>query len=372
MPVNQAAWLSRKRADLEVRSAPYTPPKPDEIVVRNGAIAINPADWIKQCSGDFLFSWVKYPFVLGTDLAGEVVQAGSEVTRFKIGDRVLANAVGIDKKRNKASEGAFQEYTVVLAHMAAPIPDHLSYEEAAVLPLGLSTAACGLFEKDQLALQYPSPVPRPSGRTLLVWGGSTSVGSNAIQLAVAAGYEVITTCGPKNFEYVKALGATEAFDYKSETVCADVINAFAGRRCAGAFAVGAGSAEACFEVVHSCQGNKFVSMATFPISFTKMAEGANVGLDVLRQSPRLVSFNISRIWKALRRGVRSRFIFASSLTHSQVSRIIYIDFLPRALAEGRYVAAPNPLIVGKGLSCVQEAFRMQMQGVSAQKLVVSL
>lgn len=59
---------------------------------------------------------------------------GSGVTRFKVGDRVLADAVGVHKKRNSASEGTFQEYTVVLAHMASPIPNSMSYESAAILP----------------------------------------------------------------------------------------------------------------------------------------------------------------------------------------------------------------------------------------------
>ncbi len=372
MPANTAAWLGEKRAKLEVKSAPYTPPRENEIVVRNHAVAINPADWIKQCSGNFLFSWIKYPFVLGTDLAGTVVQVGSGVTRFKVGDRVLANAVGIDKKRNNTAEGSFQEYTVVLAHMAAPIPDSMSYESATVLPLGLSTAACGLFEKDQLALQYPSDIPRPTGKTLLIWGGSSSVGSNAIQLAIAAGYEVITTCSPRNFAYVKLLGASQVFDYNSKTVREDVIKAFEGKTSAGAFAVGTGSANACLEIVHACKGNKFVSMASFPLSFQRMAAGASVGSEVLRQSPKLLWFNITRVWKSLTRRTRSNYIFASSLTHNQVSRIIYVDFLPRALAEGRYVAAPEPFIVGKGLAFIQIGFDVQAVGVSARKVVVSL
>lgn len=55
---------------------------------------------------------------------------------------MLGHAVGQDKQRNNASESAFQLHTVLLAHMTAPIPDGLAYENAAVLPLGLSTAAC--------------------------------------------------------------------------------------------------------------------------------------------------------------------------------------------------------------------------------------
>ncbi|HME83586.1 MAG TPA: zinc-binding alcohol dehydrogenase family protein [Roseiarcus sp.] len=273
MPSNTAAWLPAKHAKLEVKSAPYTSPRENEIVVRNHAVAINPVDWAKQSIGDFMFSWIKYPFVLGMDLAGEVVEIGKAVSRFKVGDRVLGHAVGMDRKRNTPAEGAFQAYTVVLAHMAAPIPSAMSYESAAVLPLGLSTAACGLFQKDHLALQYPSVPPKPMGKTLLVWGGSTSVGSNAIQLALAAGYEVITTASPRNFDYVKKLGASQGFDYNSKTVIVDVIKAFEGKTIAGALAVGSSSAEACLDIVRACHGDKFVSMASFPISLERLPKG---------------------------------------------------------------------------------------------------
>lgn len=157
MPTNTAAWLTGAKASpLEIKSAPYTPPHEDEIVVKNGAVAINPVDWMIQDQGtSIMFTWLKYPFVLGTDVAGEVFEIGSRVTHFKIGDRVIGHAVGHDQKHNRAAEGAFQTYTVLLAHMASPIPSNLSYESASVLPLGVSTAACGLFQKDQLALQYP-------------------------------------------------------------------------------------------------------------------------------------------------------------------------------------------------------------------------
>lgn len=64
-----------------------------------------------------------------------------------------------------------------------------------------------------------------TGQTVVVWGGSTSVGSNAVQLAVAAGYEVVTTASPRNFDHVRALGASAVFDYNSSTVVQDIIGA---------------------------------------------------------------------------------------------------------------------------------------------------
>ncbi len=372
MPTNTAAWLTAKQTKLEVKPAPYTQPHEGEIVVKNYAMAVNPLDWVIQIAGNFAFSWLKYPFILGADLAGEVVEVGKGVTRFSIGDRVLAHAVGTDKKRNSAAEGAFQEYTVVLAHMTAPIPSSLPYENATVLPLALSTAACGLFQKDHLALQYPSVAPKPTGKTLLIWGGSTSVGNNAIQLAVAAGYEVSTTSSPRNFDYVKRLGASQVFDYNSKTVVKDIIKAFKGKTIAGTLAIGTGSAEACSDIVYACTGNKFVSIASQSISFENLPLRRGMSWELLQLILRLLWSNTLMQVKFRMRHIRTKFIFGSTLMDNEVSKVIYEDFLPQALADGHYVAAPEPLVIGKGLNHIQAGLDAQKQGVSAQKVVISL
>ncbi len=363
MPTNTAAWLGAKGARLAVGPAPYTHPHEGEIVVKNHAVAINPFDWAIQIRGDIIAPWIKYPFVLGADVAGEVVEVGTAVTRFAVGDRVLGHAVGTDKDRNSAAEGAFQEYAVVLAHLAAPIPDTLAYENAVVLPLALSTAACGLFQRDYLALRYPAATPQPTGETLLVWGGATSVGSNAIQLAVAAGYEVITTSSPRNFDYVRKLGASRAFDYRSTTIVQDVIAAFTGKTSAGALAIGTGSAEPCLEIVHACDGKKFVALTSATVSLEQP-----LPLLLLR----FLSSNVALRVRSRLGNVRTKSIWGSTLKDNEVGTVIYEDFLPAALAEGRYVAAPVPAVVGQGLEYVQTGLDVQRAGVSARKVVVSL
>ena len=369
---NTAIWLPAKCAPLEVAPAPYSRPHDNEIVIRNRAVAINPVDWLAQSIGGFVFPWLKYPFVLGSDVAGEVVEVGSGITRFKPGDRVVGHAVGTHKSRNNPAEGGFQIYTVLLEHMASPIPDGLTFERAAVLPLGLSTAACALFEKGQLGLQHPSSRPRATGKSVLIWGGSTSVGSNAIQLAVAAGYDVIATASPKNFGYVKNLGASMAFDYRSKTVVDDIIKALEGRRLAGAIAIGQGSTFACLDIVGRCIGEKVIAMATPPVSFdgAPLAGGRLAWL--LRTMAKLVFANVSIMVKARRRGIRTRFIFGSTLVDNEVGPMIYSEFLPLALSEGRYIAAPDPCVAGHGLGAIPAAIALQKQGVSASKLVVTL
>jgi len=369
MPTNAAAWLPAPRTPLEVGPAEYTAPGADEIVVKNSAVAINPLDWILQLVGNVIYPWVKYPFVVGTDVAGEVVEVGSAVTRFAIGDRVLALATGSDPDTKSAARGAFQQYTVVLERMASPIPDSLPFADAAVLPLALSTAACALFQKDHLALQYPSANPTPTGQTVLITGGSTSVGSNAIQLAVAAGYEVVTTASPRSADYVRSLGATTVVDYASPTVVADLVEALRGKTLAGAFAVAVGSAAICSDVLRASEGRRFISIASAPTAWQDAAQNPRrlplVFVGILGSGLALAA-------KTIRAGVRSRAVFGSSLKKNEVGTLIYRDFLPLALAEGRYQAAPKPLVVGHGLEFVQQAMDVQRAGVSAQKVVVTL
>ncbi|KXH38522.1 zinc-binding dehydrogenase [Colletotrichum simmondsii] len=370
MPTNQAAWLTAKKAKpLQVQSAPYTPAGQNEIVIRNRAVAINPVDWFKQETGDILYDWVRYPCILGNDVSGDVVEVGPGAQdRFKIGDRVVGHAVGLDKRSNKSSEGGFQEYVVLRAGLTSQIPDSITFEEACVIPLGASTAACGLFMKDFVGLRHPDVSAKPTGETFLVWGGSTSVGSNAIQLAAGAGYEVIATASPKNFDYVKSLGAAEVFDYRSPAVVQDIIKAFRKRKSAGAIAIGAGSSIPCINIMAACKGRKFVAQASV----------AGPG-----RPPTNVSETVSLLWamasesatatfKCKTSGVRTKFIWGSDLMANEVGAAIYRDFLPQALAQGKFIPAPKPHIVGKGLESIQEAFEVSYKGVSAKKIVVSL
>lgn len=372
MPVNTAAWINAKHAKLEVGPAPYTPPGDDQIVIRNHAVAVNPLEWIIQVEGTFTYGWLKYPTVLGSDTAGEVVEVGQAVTRFQAGDRVIGHAVGTDKDSNSAAEGTFQQYTVVLERLAAPIPESMSFQDACVLPLAVSTAASGLFQKDQLGLRLPSADARPTGETLLVWGGSTSVGSNAIQLAVAAGYEVITTASPHNFDFVKSLGASQAFDYNSPTVVRDIIAVLKGRRSAGAIAFGPTSADSCVRIVAAAGGSKIVALASPPLSFDGLADDNRGRFALPRVLLKLITSNVALQITSRRRGVRTKYIFGSSLKSNEVSTAIYRDFLPGALADGRYLAAPKPLVVGQGVGEFQRAMDIQLKGVSAAKVVVTL
>ena len=106
-----------------------------------------------------------------------------------------------------------------------------------------------------------------------------------------------------------------------------------------------------------------------PISFDQPL-GQNV--PVLATVSRFLWFSV-KLWLLTRlRGIRSKLVFGSSLVHSDVGRVVYAEFLPRALAERRFLAAPEAQVVGTGLASIQDALDVQRRGVSAKKIVVSL
>ncbi|EEA22374.1 hypothetical protein TMatcc_008184 [Talaromyces marneffei ATCC 18224] len=340
----------------------------NEIVVKNVAIAINAYDSIIQTAANLVVSWVKLPFILGTDIAGEVVEVGKGVTRFKIGDRVVGYAIALDKRVNRASEGGFQQYTVLRPDLTSTIPESILYESACVLPLALSTAACGLFMKDYLALPFPSASPRSSGKTLLVRGGSTSVSCNGIQLARAAGCEVIATASPKNHDYLQKLGAAEVLDYNtSPTAVRDIQAAFKDRTTAGAISIGTGSLRKCIDILARCKGNKFVAYAT--LDMPPFPKGA---LDFPPFLAGTVSKMLAINIRSATKGVHAKMINGSDLVVNEVGKAVYEDFLPQAFEQGSFVPAPEPQVVGRGLGHVQEAIDLVAKGVSAKKLVVLL
>lgn len=369
MPSNRAAYQPGQKAPaLEVRDAPYKPADADKLVIRTHAAAINPIDWLIQSRGDIMFTHLNYPFVLGSDVAGEVVEVGKDVKRFKVGDRIVGFGRASDPKINDSAEGGFQLYTVLRPQMCSALPDSITYEQAAVIPLGIATAAAGLFEQTELGLDLPSEPAKPSnGQTVLIWGGSTSVGVNAIQLAAAAGYEVFTTASPKNHEYLRGLGASQVFDYKSPSVVADMVKALKGKTAAGALSIGHGAAEKLMEILDKSKGNKFVALATFPVP---QKEPQN--LVFLRTAAYFVSWTISYKIKGMMKGIKSNMLNAGMITNSEVGRGIFVDYLPKALAAGTFIPAPKAEVVGEGLESVQEAFNIQKKGVSASKIVVKL
>ncbi|KAH6962805.1 chaperonin 10-like protein [Fusarium avenaceum] len=342
MAENKAAWIdSPSSYPLNIRGAPKPSAGPGEIVIRNAAISINPVDWKIQTHGRYLS---EYPFILGEDAAGFVEEVGAGVTRFKKGDRVIAHCHGLMTK--DPANSAFQSYTVVTDSLVSPIPDSMAFEEAVVLPLAISTACAGLFTKDHFNLPLPSvKKPAKEGKTILIWGGASSVGATAIQLASASGVAVISTASPANHELVESLGADLVFDYKSPSVVEDIATALEKTDFIGVYdAIGE---DPSFDAVSAILDrlDKKVPVASV-LPSNKSTE---------RFDPKyVVAFAIIQE------------------PNQHVGEWIWKRFIPEALESGSFQAKPDALVSGYGLKDIQGAMDKQRKGVSAKKIVVTL
>lgn len=344
---NEALWLLAPGGPFEVRPATLPTPGPGLVVVRVRAVAVNPVDAIVGPVRRLVTPWIRYPTVIGSDVAGEVVSVGDGVTDLRPGDRVVAFAAGQERPRNSTEEGGFQRYVAVLARVCTPIPDDVTYERAAVLPLGLATAAAGLYEADQLALPAPTEPRSSRDGVVLVWGASTSVGCNAVQLARASGYDVIGTAGRKNHDLVRSLGAESVFDYRDADVDRQIVEAIDGRALVGTLAIGRGSLGHALRIAGRTRGTKRIASA-YPDPITRI-----------------------RSLVARPRGIRITSIWGGTPVVSPVGPAVFTDFLPRALADGTFRPAPEPRVVTGGLGQIPEALSELRRGVSAAKIVVS-
>jgi len=214
---------------VEEVDKPTPKPKPNaaipgelgDLLVKVKTVALNPVDW-KQAVGGFLIDG--YPVVLGADAAGIVESVGKGITDFSVGDEVMAyTKLGVP-----GGYGAFSEYSLFEAATTFKKPPHLSWEQAASIPIGSLTAALGLYHH----LKLPLPTENPSWlreEYILIWGGSSSVGSYAVQLAANTGLTVIATASPKNHDYLRSIGAAYVIDYNASDVI-DQINSITKNR----------------------------------------------------------------------------------------------------------------------------------------------
>lgn len=233
---HQAALLDGVGKTLRVGPVQTKKPGPGEILVRPAAVAINPIDVKEQAHGVFYQSW---PIILGSDVTGEIIEVGEGVAApFSVGSKVALLTHHVQYRTSEY--GGFQELVLSATSSAFILPEGLSDQEAVVLPLGLATSAAAFFQPgsslglDISGLKQQSPEKK--GETVVVWGGSSSVGSAAIQLAVAAGYDVVSTASPRNFGAVKELGARAVFDYNSPEIIDQIVGEFqGGAKFAGAF-----------------------------------------------------------------------------------------------------------------------------------------
>ncbi|MFD9360135.1 NADP-dependent oxidoreductase [Streptomyces sp. NPDC060031] len=195
----KAFVLERYGSPLREVEMPVPVPAPHEVLVRMVASGVNHADE-RVRSGEFktIFPF-RLPKVMGGELSGEVVEAGSAVRDVAVGDHVYGYV-------DLSATGTFSEFVAVDAATMAPVPRSVSLVETAGLPVVALTAWQALVEMGGVT----------KGQTVLVHGGTGGVGSVAIQLAKHLGCTVATTVSTANIEAARELGADIVIDYRRD------------------------------------------------------------------------------------------------------------------------------------------------------------
>jgi len=216
---NLAAWLPGVGKPLEIGPAELPHPGPNEIVVENKAVALQPADWKLQHG--ILPIPLSYPAILGMSIAGYVHEIGENVTRFKKGDRVLS--ISAMALVNDSKYGAHQRYTLSSEALTAQLPDGVGFEDA-ITTATVYAPLSALFIHLDLEKWFKDSQPAPKrNEKILVWGGASSLGQYAIQFAVRAGYEVVATASERNITLTTSLGASKTLSRTSSTLTEDLI-----------------------------------------------------------------------------------------------------------------------------------------------------
>ena len=333
---NKAAVLNEPGARLVVEDRPIYQPGKDEILVKVHAISVAPVDWKMQDYGVFVEG---YPLILGSDVAGTVEGVGQGVAHFQKGDRITGMADVLQSKDTR--NGAFQQWCIVKPCAAAKIPKSMSFDEAAIIPMGLSTAAVGIF----LNLDIPRPPAKQQG-AFLVWGASSSVGTCVVQLAKSLGYTVYGVNSPKHNEYVKSLGATHCFDYNDSDVVQQVSQALKafGQQVVAYDAISEhGSAPKTAEILESVGGGKICLTLGYPED-AKKADNVHTSVT---------------------------YAMRVAADQQEFGRWLYNEWLEKALVDKTFVPSPSIQKIDGGIEAVQKALDTHKAGVSGVKLVIN-
>ena len=184
--------------DLTVVEVPMPEMKADEVLVRVHTAGVNPLDNMIVRGEVKLIVPYTMPLVMGNEFCGSIVKMGEEAHGFSVGDRVYG-------RLPLNHIGAFAEYVAVSSDAIAKVPDYLSDEEAAAVPLTALTA-----------LQALELLHVKAGDTVFISGGTGSFGAMAIPIAKSQGLKVITNGSASQRDRVLALGADRFIDYKTE------------------------------------------------------------------------------------------------------------------------------------------------------------
>ncbi|KAF2811835.1 zinc-binding oxidoreductase-like protein CipB [Mytilinidion resinicola] len=340
-----AAMLLSKGSPLTLCHRPTPIPGPNELLIAVHAVAFNPVDCYQRAYGLFISS---YPAILGSDIAGVVLSAGSAVPASAPlpGTRVTAFATAFFEQGNP-DYGALQTRVLVPAENAAPIPDAVSFQDAAMLPMAVSTTWAGW---STVGLPRETKYTPADKKGLLVWGGSGSVGSVAVQVARMFGFVVYATASEKNHAYVKSLGASRVFDYKNAGVVEEIVRA-------------AKEDGLSIDVAYHATPQNFKETLDV-VKALKVVETGKVAMAARmdENSPKV-------------EGVEAKFVLNPEPLEARKEqfRFVFHDWLKGKLASGELVPSPKARVVKGGLGSANEALDELMKGgISSEKLLVEI
>jgi len=184
--------------ELKLERIPRPEPQAGEVLIRIHAAGVNPVDWKIRQGWMKDFRPMQFPYIPGLDLAGVVEEIGPGVTAYQTGQAVFG----------QSPKGAYAEYTTAPVEKLALKPKTLSFDEAAAVPVGATTAWQGIFDHGRLQ----------TGQRILIQGAAGGVGMFAVQFARWKGAHVIGTTSTANLDFVRSLGAETVIDYTSTSV----------------------------------------------------------------------------------------------------------------------------------------------------------
>lgn len=327
-----------------VKDHPIPTPAEGEILVKVHYAAQNPTDW-KAASG------APPGRVVGCDFAGTVHNTNG--SSWREGQRVAGFVQGTTNR------GAFAEYVVVEASLVFAIPDAVSYQDAAVIPLAFATAAQALVQR--LGLPEPSK-PAKSAFPVLINGGTSSVGKYAVQLAKKAGLYVIATGSKRNHDLLTSLGADVVIDYNDDNWPEQVRK------------LSHDNLRHAFDAIAEVETTREVIKAISP------TKGGHVVVILPRKNSEYPGEEYSKV------KIESTIVytvFERTLNYGAFNNCgkptpedkafweKYLSQLPEWLEKG--TIKPNRVKELGGLNDIQEGFKLQQEGkVSAEKLVYKI
>ncbi|RSL89368.1 hypothetical protein CEP52_014934 [Fusarium oligoseptatum] len=324
-----AAVQPAPKAPFEVKEIETPQPGPHELLIKNEAIAIQPID-AKIARVAMLP--IPYPAILGSSFAGTVTAVGPEVTGFAVGDKVVA------------AKTAGARSVISSAATTTKLPSDASLDTAVRLVGNLATVPALFQATLKLARPDPTTPAQPQGKKVLIYGGTSSIGSLSVQYLKQAGYDVVTTTSPRHEAFVSRLGASQVIDHTQDTDT--TVKAL----------VAAGPYDVVVDTISTAQTVKLLA------DVLAAQGGGNVYALQPPFAPETLPDGVSRIFEGWS-------LLLAKEEHAELLKWTFATYFPQALAKDSLIAVPPRKIAG-GLAGLDNALDILIKGVSSEKLVV--